>query len=89
MDPSTVILVDLILLMISGMVEVIRTDTTTLAVLRRVRRQIPRNIKQGCTTTGYEKRVRELCEEVLETICTVSSGACKYRIFFSSLFKIS
>ena len=38
----------------------------------RVRRQVPTEIKQGCTTTGYEKRVRELCEEVLETKCKVS-----------------
>ena len=37
-----------------------------------MRRQVPTEIKQGCTTTGYEKRVRELCEEVLETKCKVS-----------------
>eukprot|EP00091_Calanus_sinicus_P025113 TRINITY_DN9393_c0_g1_i1.p1 TRINITY_DN9393_c0_g1~~TRINITY_DN9393_c0_g1_i1.p1 ORF type:complete len:191 (+),score=27.21 TRINITY_DN9393_c0_g1_i1:93-665(+) len=35
----------------------------------RTKRQIPGDIKQGCETTGYEKRIRELCEEVLETIC--------------------
>lgn len=35
----------------------------------RAKRQIPGDIKQGCETTGYEKRIRELCEEVLETIC--------------------
>ena len=45
-----------------------------IVMFRRVRRQIPRDIKQGCTTTGYEKRIRELCEEVLETICKVSGG---------------
>ena len=49
-----------------------------MAMFRRVRRQIPRDIKQGCTTTGYEKRIRELCEEVLETICKVS-GASIFR----------
>ena len=43
-----------------------------MIMFRRVRRQIPRDIKQGCTTTGYEKMIRELCEEVLETICKVS-----------------
>ena len=43
-----------------------------IIMIRRVRRQIPRDIKQGCTTTGYEKRIRELCEEVLETVCKVS-----------------
>ena len=90
------ILVDLVILMISGVVEVVRTDTTTLTMLRkvkgylqytammidvhdevfrRVRRQIPRDIKQGCTTTGYEKRIRELCEEVLETICKVRGAS--------------
>jgi len=63
------ILMDLIILMVSGVVEVVISDTTTLTMLRRVRRQIPRDIKQGCTTTGYEKRIRELCEEVLETVC--------------------
>ena len=40
-----------------------------LTMFRRVRRQIPRDIKQGCTTTGYETRLRELCEEILETKC--------------------
>jgi len=35
-----------------------------------VRRQLPREIDQGCRTTGYETRVRELCEEVLDTVCT-------------------
>jgi len=35
----------------------------------RTKRQIPKDIKQGCETTGYEKRIRELCEEVLEKIC--------------------
>ena len=44
----------------------------------RVRRQVPTEIKQGCTTTGYEKRVRELCEEVLETKCTVSAMQINY-----------
>ena len=44
-----------------------------IMMIRRVRRQIPRDIKQGCTTTGYEKRIRELCEEVLETVCKVSA----------------
>ena len=42
---------------------------TLVTIHRRVRRQIPRDIKQGCTTTGYEKRLRELCEEILETKC--------------------
>jgi hypothetical protein len=28
-------------------------------------------IKQGCVTTGYEKRTRELCEEVTDRVCTV------------------
>ena len=36
-----------------------------------MRRQLPREIDQGCRTTGYETRVRELCEEVLDTVCTV------------------
>lgn len=35
----------------------------------RQKRQIPKNIKQGCETTGYEKRLRELCEEVVEKVC--------------------
>jgi len=35
----------------------------------RSKRQIPKTVKQGCETTGYEKRIRELCEEVLEKIC--------------------
>jgi len=35
----------------------------------RTRRQIPKDIKQGCETTGYEKRIRDVCEEVLEKIC--------------------
>ena len=39
--------------------------------LRRVVRQIPREINQGCRTTGYETRVRELCEEVLDNVCKV------------------
>ena len=47
-------------------------------MFRRVRRQIPRDIKQGCTTTGYEKRIRELCEEVLETICKVSRASVNF-----------
>ena len=38
---------------------------------RRAKRQLPRDIEQGCRTTGYEKRIRELCEEVLETVCKV------------------
>jgi len=37
---------------------------------RRVRRQIvEENIEEGCFTTGYEKRVRELCEEEFEEVC--------------------
>jgi len=37
---------------------------------RRVRRQIiDENIEEGCVTTGYEKRFRELCEEEFEEIC--------------------
>ena len=28
-------------------------------------------IKQGCETTGYEMRTRELCEEVTDRVCTV------------------
>jgi len=37
---------------------------------RRVRRQVvAENIEEGCFTTGYEKRVRELCEEEFEEIC--------------------
>jgi len=27
-------------------------------------------IKQGCETTGYEERTREICEEVTDRICT-------------------
>lgn len=38
---------------------------------RRVVRQVPREIDQGCRTTGYETRVRELCEEVLDNVCKV------------------
>merc|ERR1712106_1062984 len=35
----------------------------------RTKRQIPKDIKQGRETTGYEKRLRELCEEVVDRIC--------------------
>merc|ERR1712223_2018796 len=36
----------------------------------RVRRQVvEESIEEGCFTTGYEKRVRELCEEEFEEIC--------------------
>merc|ERR1712064_176467 len=42
---------------------------TVSRISRRIRRQIPREIEQGCKTTGYETRLRELCEEVLETVC--------------------
>jgi len=41
---------------------------------QRIRRQIPKDIKQGCETTGYEKRVREVCEEVLEKVCKVGAN---------------
>ena len=41
---------------------------------------MPTEIKQGCTTTGYEKRVRELCEEVLETKCKVSNMKIIYSL---------
>jgi len=44
----------------------------------RTKRQIPKNIKQGCVTTGYDTRIRELCEEVLETICKPTTEV-KYR----------
>ena len=37
----------------------------------RTKRQLPKDIKQGCETTGYEKRLRELCEEVVDRICKV------------------
>jgi len=44
---------------------------------RRVRRQL----EEGCTTTGYEKRVRELCEEEFEEICkTVTNVEYKKEI---------
>ena len=33
--------------------------------------QLPKDVQQGCQTTGYETRIRELCEEVLETVCKV------------------
>jgi len=37
---------------------------------RRVRRQvIEESIEEGCQTTGYETRFRELCEEEFEEIC--------------------
>ena len=29
-------------------------------------------IEQGCKTTGYETREREICEEITERICLVS-----------------
>merc|ERR1712083_287039 len=35
-------------------------------------------IKQGCQTTGYETRQREVCEEVTEKVCTPTTGV-KYR----------
>ena len=37
-------------------------------------RKIPdlSGIEQGCKTTGYETREREICEEIEERICLVS-----------------
>lgn len=28
-------------------------------------------VQQGCETTGYEERTRELCEEVVDRVCEV------------------
>ena len=41
--------------------------------------QLPTDIQQGCQTTGYESRIRELCEEVLETVCKVRRGGREER----------
>ena len=41
--------------------------------------QLPTDIQQGCQTTGYESRIRELCEEVLETVCKVRGGGGRRR----------
>ena len=57
-----------------------------MLMIRRVRRQIPRDIKQGCTTTGYEKRIRELCEEVLETVCKVSATSMLFLVNLENNF---
>ena len=39
---------------------------------RRLKRQSDGgDFKQGCTTTGYESRFRELCEEEFEEVCKV------------------
>lgn len=49
---------------------------------RRHKRQIKipdlTGINQGCATTGYETREREVCEEVTEKVCTPTTGV-KYR----------
>ena len=29
-------------------------------------------IEQGCKTTGFQERIREICEEVTDRVCTVS-----------------
>ena len=44
-------------------------------------RKIPdlSGIEQGCKTTGYETREREICEEIEERICLVSFH---YRVIF-------
>ena len=34
-------------------------------------------IEQGCKTTGYETREREICEEIEERICLVSFKSSK------------
>ena len=34
-------------------------------------------IEQGCKTTGYETREREICEEIEERICLVSFKSLK------------
>ena len=40
----------------------------------KVDRKIPdlSGIEQGCKTTGYETREREICEEIVERVCLVN-----------------
>ena len=40
------------------------------------------DFKQGCTTTGYESRFRELCEEEFEEVCKVR-GAIWHLVMFN------
>ena len=61
--------------------EVIEDDLeASLEAVTRVKRQFTTSVsrsnsgvKTGCTINGFETREREVCEEIVERICTVRS----------------
>ena len=77
-----IIILDLLASVLSqGVLEKEEISVTAGPVLSRVKRQflasfnrkVPdlSGIEQGCKTTGYETREREICEEIEERICLV------------------
>lgn len=60
--------------------EVSGERTKRQAFQTKFNRKIPdlTGINQGCRTTGYETRDREVCEEVVERVCVPTTGV-KYR----------
>ena len=57
--------------------------TKRQAFQTKFNRKIPdlTGINQGCRTTGYETRDREVCEEVVERVCVVRQNILTSCIF--------